>query len=98
VKNACALLSAYPLLPNRAERRYDPAEQKGSSRMRSIGYLTFAIVAVVTFTAGPASANICRAERLTCVTTMPVGGYCECTARGTIEGGEVVAKPEPGIQ
>jgi hypothetical protein len=33
---------------------------------------------------------------LTCVTTMPVGGYCECTARGTTEGGEVVSKPEPG--
>ncbi len=64
--------------------------------MRCTGFVTFAIVAVATFTAGPASANICRAEQLTCVTTMPVGGYCECTARGQTEGGEVVARPEPG--
>ena len=63
--------------------------------MRHIGFLTFVLGAAM-LAVTPASANICRAEQLTCVTTMPVGGYCECTARGKTEEGEVVGKPEPG--
>jgi hypothetical protein len=43
--------------------------------------------------AGPASAaNMCQAEKLSCPTTMPVGGYCECTAHGATQDGTVVAK------
>jgi hypothetical protein len=43
---------------------------------------------------GPARANTCQADKLTCPTAMPVGGYCECTARGTTQGGTVTA-PAP---
>jgi hypothetical protein len=32
------------------------------------------VLGVAMLVATPASANICRAEQLTCVTTMPVGG------------------------
>lgn len=62
--------------------------------MRYIGYLAFALLAAGTL-AGPASAaNMCRAGQLTCATTMPVGGYCECTAHGATEGGTVVSNSE----
>ncbi len=40
-----------------------------------------------------AHANVCRAGGLTCATAMPVGGYCECTARGQTESGEVLGGP-----
>lgn len=64
--------------------------------MRCIGYLTFALLATAALPGGPAfAANICQAENLTCVTTMPIDGYCECSAHGTTEGGTVVAKPGP---
>jgi hypothetical protein len=62
--------------------------------MRATGYLTFALLASATIVSAPAFANTCQAERLTCPTTMPVGGYCECTAHGTTEGGTVVSKSE----
>lgn len=50
-----------------------------------------ALAALFALAAGPAQANVCRAEHLTCATTMPVDGYCECTSHGTTEGGTVVA-------
>jgi hypothetical protein len=62
--------------------------------MRIIGYLTFSLVAATALTGGPAFANICQAGRLTCATTKRVGGYCECAARGTTEGGTVVTQQE----
>jgi hypothetical protein len=62
--------------------------------MRYNGYLVFVLVAAPTLTGGPALANVCQTGKLTCATTMPVGGYCECTAHGTTEGGTVVSKPE----
>jgi hypothetical protein len=62
--------------------------------MRPIEYLTLALMAAGTIVSGPAFANTCQAGRMTCPTTMPVGGYCECTAHGTTEGGTVVSKPE----
>ena len=43
--------------------------------------------------ATPAQANVCKAENLTCATRMPVGGYCECTAKGQTTSGEVAAGP-----
>jgi hypothetical protein len=43
----------------------------------------------------PAFANTCQTDRMTCATTMPAEGYCECTAHGTTEGGTVVSKPVP---
>jgi hypothetical protein len=58
--------------------------------MRYLGYATFVLLAGACLGGGPARAiNICRADHLTCATTMPVDGYCECTARGVTEGGTV---------
>lgn len=62
--------------------------------MRRVAYLAFAIIASTALCQGAALANICRAEKLTCVTTMPVGGYCECTSHGTTEDGTVVSGPQ----
>ena len=58
-------------------------------------YLAFslALTAAITFGGGTALANTCVAENLTCPTTMPIDGYCECTSHGTTKGGTVVAKP-----
>jgi hypothetical protein len=41
------------------------------------------------------AANICQAGKLTCATTMPVGGFCECTSHGDTQDGTVVKKPAP---
>jgi hypothetical protein len=65
---------------------------KGLTMKRS-GYLALAIVATATFTGGGAWAATCVAGNLTCPTTMPVDGYCECRAHGTTTGGTVVEKP-----
>ena len=43
---------------------------------------------------GIARANVCQAGPLMCSTAMPVGGYCECTARGATESGEVVTRAQ----
>jgi hypothetical protein len=61
--------------------------------MRVPGYLACAFLAFAAFGGGAASAaNICRAGNMTCATTMPVDGYCECKAHGTTEEGTVVAQ------
>jgi hypothetical protein len=65
--------------------------------MKIMGYLGV-VFAAAALAAGPAQAAICQAGALVCGTTMPVGGYCECTAHGTTESGEVVAKPVRGKQ
>lgn len=59
--------------------------------MRRIGYLIFALLPAAVFAGGPAFANMCRTDHFTCVTTMPLGGYCECTSHGATEGGDSVA-------
>ncbi len=52
-----------------------------------------AILLVAAFGGAAAqAANTCHAETLSCATTMPVGGYCECTAHGTTKSGTVIAK------
>jgi hypothetical protein len=61
--------------------------------MRCIGYLTFALLAAASFAGGSAFANVCETGKLTCATTMPIDGYCECTAHGVTEDGTVVARP-----
>jgi len=61
--------------------------------MRRIGYLAAALFAVAALVGGPAHANVCVGEHLMCATTMPIGGYCQCTARGNTEGGTVASKP-----
>jgi hypothetical protein len=58
--------------------------------------MRFVVFLALAFGGGSAmAANICQAGKLTCATTMPTGGYCECTAHGTTEGGTVVPKPAP---
>lgn len=60
--------------------------------MRKMGFLVAALIGIA---AGQAeAAGICRAERLSCATNMPVGGYCECTARGTTESGTVMSRAD----
>jgi hypothetical protein len=63
--------------------------------MRFLGYLVFALTTAIALNNGAALANTCQAENLTCPTTMPVGGYCECTSRGATQGGTVVERPAP---
>ena len=64
--------------------------------MRSLGYLAFALVVAMGAGAPAYAANTCQADNLTCATTMPVGGYCECTARGATHSGTVVSQPNRG--
>jgi hypothetical protein len=60
--------------------------------MRCTGFLTLLFLLVA---GSPAFAAVCVAERLTCATTMPVDGYCQCRAHGRTEDGTVVARPPP---
>ena len=60
--------------------------------MRFTLYLGGALLAATAFTGAASAANMCQAEKLSCPTTMPVGGYCECTSHGATDGGTVVAK------
>jgi hypothetical protein len=65
--------------------------------MRFTRCLSLTLLAVIACGGGAASAaNICQAEKLACATTMPVGGFCQCTAHGATQDGTVVAKPLPG--
>ncbi len=58
--------------------------------MRFTGILTAALLATGLLSAAPAfAANVCKAEHLSCATTMPVGGFCQCTTRGNTEDGTV---------
>jgi hypothetical protein len=61
--------------------------------MRTIRTVTYALLAAAALAGGPALANVCQAGRLICATTMPVGGYCQCTAHGNTEDGTVFARP-----
>ncbi len=63
--------------------------------MRFFGYPTLAFTVALALAGGPARAATCQAGNLTCPTTMPVGGYCQCTSRGSTNDGTVVAKPAP---
>lgn len=59
--------------------------------MKQISYLAAALLLVSTIGSGPARANVCRADGQICPTTMPIGGYCECTSHGVTKGGTVMA-------
>ena len=55
------------------------------------------VIGVVLLAASPAAAaNVCQAGPLLCATTMPVGGFCECTGKGQSHEGTVVAKAPKG--
>ncbi len=64
--------------------------------MRHFGRLICVLTVATGFAGGPAFANTCQADKLMCATTMPVGGYCECTAHGSAQGGTVISKPARG--
>ncbi len=73
-----------------------PVTRKGL-QMRFTRTLSCALLAAAALGSGAASAaNICQADKLTCATTMPVGGYCQCTAHGSTQDGTVVSAPAPG--
>lgn len=63
--------------------------------MRSVARLTAALAAFAALSGGAALANVCQTDHLTCATTMPVDGYCQCKARGAMEDGTVVLKAAP---
>ncbi len=53
---------------------------------------TLTLVTLVLAGTPALAAGTCKAERLSCATNMPIGGYCECTARGVTESGTVVER------
>jgi hypothetical protein len=65
--------------------------------MRSRCYLLLAL-APLAFAAAPAMARVCVAGKLICATTMPVGGFCECSAHGESKDGTVFEKAPPGAK
>jgi hypothetical protein len=67
--------------------------------MRSLKLLGLAFLAATALTGGRALANVCQADNnLWCATTMPVGGYCECSTHGQTSGGEVLARAPQGAK
>ncbi|HTW68553.1 MAG TPA: hypothetical protein VMB34_08330 [Acetobacteraceae bacterium] len=63
--------------------------------MARLNYVTAALTAAMMLGGGQALGNVCRTDHLTCATTMPVDGYCECRSRGATEDGTVVAVRPP---
>jgi len=53
------------------------------------------LVTAMTVAGGQALANTCQADRLICPTTMPVGGFCQCSAHGTTMSGTVSVTAAP---
>lgn len=65
--------------------------------MRGIG-LGLVMLGSLLVSQGAMAANVCKAANLSCATTMPVGGYCECTSRGQTQDGTVeAAAPRRGV-
>ena len=64
--------------------------------MRCARYISCAVLAVALGGGAASAANICQTEKLTCATTMPVGGFCQCMAHGVTEDGSVGPVPPPG--
>lgn len=61
--------------------------------MRTVASITATLGFVAALTGGQALANVCQTDHMSCATTMPVDGYCQCTARGGTEDGTVLARP-----
>ncbi len=64
--------------------------------MRRFAILVASALAIAAPLTQAAAANMCKTETLSCATTMPIGGYCECTARGKTEDGTVADRPTQG--
>ncbi len=63
---------------------------------RSLNHLSAALFVAVALSGGQALANVCQTDNLMCPTSMPVDGYCQCTAHGVTEDGTVVP-PSPRV-
>ena len=63
--------------------------------MQSMKYLAFALLGSAALIGAPAFAKVCQTAKLACATTMPMGGFCECTARNMTETGTVMSRPKP---
>jgi len=63
--------------------------------MNKLAYAAAVCTAVLMLSGGHALANFCQTDHMTCGTTMPVEGYCECRSHGSTEGGSVVAERPP---
>ena len=63
--------------------------------MRFMKCLAFALLATFALSGGPAFARVCQTAKLACATTMPMGGFCQCTAHGMTEDGTVMSKAKP---
>ena len=61
--------------------------------MRFVSCFAATLGLVVALAGGQALANVCQTDHMVCATTMPIDGYCQCTAHGGTEDGDVVAKP-----
>ena len=58
-----------------------------------------AVMGLAMLAAGSAAAtNVCNAGKLMCATTMPVGGFCTCMAKGQSADGTVVAHAPSGAK
>jgi hypothetical protein len=60
--------------------------------MRGFIILAAALVGGVAAVGPAQAAGICRTASLSCATTMPIGGYCECTAHGRTQDGTVAER------
>lgn len=58
--------------------------------MKHVYYIAVALAVASAIGPGAALANVCQADNLICPTTMPIGGYCECTSHGVTKDGTVV--------
>jgi len=61
--------------------------------MRSFSSIAATLGFLAALAGGQALANVCQTDHMVCATTMPVEGYCQCTAHGSTEDGDVVARP-----
>lgn len=62
-----------------------------STRFRCL--IVAALGAITVFSCQGIAANICKAGDLTCSTTMPTGGFCQCTSGGNTQDGTVAEDP-----
>lgn len=77
------------------ENVIERAEEGSKSMTRWTILAGAAVFAMV----GAAQANVCQTDKnLICATTMPVGGFCECTAHGMTDDGTVLARAPSGAR
>ncbi len=56
-------------------------------------FIALSFMAATLFAGENAWAAACQTPKMVCSTTMPVGGFCECSVHGTTQDGTVVVKP-----